>query len=1146
MHTHSQRKTHLLAAAVFSVLFLLLFSLIPGVKASAATKNYTSPCTGTKISYYNSNVTSFSTNSNVTITCSNKGSYTITVKPNTSTSSRTITLYAKKSANGATVDTLCINQSGVPTKSISAGCTGGNYAFTPSGASSYTYSNTAVCNSRSGSNFVVKPNTATSSRSCTVTVKNSAGNIIYYVYINQSGVPTSSFSVGCTGGNVAFSPAGASSYVYSNTAVCNSRSGNNFVVKPNSGTANRSCTVTVKNSAGNIFYYAYINQSGVPVKSVSVAGGSTNFSYGKSGAATINPQNKNMITNVTASNPGSFTIYVSANPSTTATRSSDIIVKNSAGAYLEIIRVTQAKYTAVTRNYNYNSDPRTVTFTSANTDPSKTTVSNTSMATCTSQGSGKYQVKLTQNTSTASRSCTITFKDQFGTPLEKYVVKQSGVPLNAVSVKGNNTSFSYGKSGATTINPQNKNMITNVTASNPGSFTIYVSANPSTTATRTSDIIVKNSSGVYLEIIRVTQNTFVPLTYNFSYNSDPHNINYYVDNVDVTKTVISNTSIGSVAATGTANKLNVKLTQNPSAASRSCTFTFKDKFGTVLEKLVLTQTGVPLKKQSISGGYTSFSYGNSSASTINPQNKNMIINVTASNPGSFTIYASANPSATETRTSDIIVKNSSGVYLEIIRVTQEKYTPPTISYSFSSKRSILTYSNSKASKFTYSNANMCNSVTSLGSGKYQFVINANNYNARSCTITVYDKFNTAIAKLSVKQSAVTKYEVGSGAGENITYYNKDAVKFNLPINIKSVRATNPGSFIFTQSVNRGTLKINRDIEVLDGNGNIIEYLNVISLPNIMNIKSSYNKEIPSAGKTFNVSFETSNPTTVTLTNAKFSDGTTTKSINKNEVRPNKCITTTYSIKVDKVTSTSDRTVTIKITNGLETSTLNLTQVGVGFKAARQNYPLGSFSVGEYYCAIASEAPSSWTYVTRIDKSDYDFDVFSALLFEMDECAGFLDFAVINGQRAIYNGADNYFVHAKIYKDSSNNYYAVITGNDSDAQRAYDNFPAAGIYNSGISFDKTVNGQRITGYIDEQHALDDNWVFWVGTDGKLRMNLRKLGKDSFKINGVEVIYNMGYSYTAPSTGTTISPYFPAASRTYVVPSKYQALLNKLYS
>ena len=1143
MHTHTQRKTHLVAAAVFSVLFLLLFTLIPGVKASAATKSYTSPCTGTKISYYNSSVTSFSSNSNVTISCTNKGSYTITVKPNTSTSSRYITL--NTNGGGKTIDTLSITQYGVPTKSISAGCLGGNFSFTASGASSYTYSNTAVCNSRSESYFVVKPNTGTTSRSCTVTVKNSSGAVIYYVYINQSGVPTTSFSVGCTGGNVAFSPTGASSYVYSNTAVCNSRSGNNFVVKPNSSIAARSCTVTVKNSAGNIFYYAYINQSGVPVKPVSVAGSSTNFNYGKSGATSINPQNKNMITNVTASNPGSFTIYVSANPSTTATRTSDIIVKNSAGAYLEIIRVTQAKYTAVTRNYNYNSDPRTVTFTSSNTDPSKTTVSNTSMATCTSQGGGKYQVKLSQNTTTASRSCTITFKDKFGTPLEKYVVTQSGVPLKSVSVKGYTSSFSYGKTGATSINPQNKNMITNVTASNPGSFTIYVSSNPSASATRTSDIIVKNSAGVYLEIIRVTQDKFTAMTYDYSYNSDPHSFTYYVESADPSKTVISNTSIGSATSTGT-NKFSVKVTQNPSTASRSCTFTFKDKFGTVIEKLVITQSGVPLKNVSVTGSYTSFSYGKSGATSINPQNKNMITNVTSSNPGSFTIYVSANPSSTATRSSDIIVKNSAGVYLEIIRVTQAKYTPPVSTYSVSSKRSTITYYNSNAYKFTYSNSNICNAVTSLGSGKYQFVIKANNYKARTCVITVYDKFNTAIAKLSVEQGAVTTYTVGSGTGENITYYNKDAVKFNLPINIKSVRATNPGNFIFAQTVNRGTLTLDYDIEVLDGNNNIIEYLTVVSLPNIMRIKSSYNDKIPSAGKTFNVSFETSNPTTVTLTNAKFSDGTTTKSINKNAVKANAYNTTTYSIKVDKLSSTSNRTVTIKITNGLETETKTLTQIGVGFKAATAEYPLGALSVGEHVYAIASSPASYWTKLSSADKSDYGFDFFSALSFEMDDSSGFLDFAVINGQRAIYNGADNCFVHADYYKDSSNNYYVVIIGDDSDTQRAYDNFPAANIYNSGISFSKTVNGQKITGFIDEQHATSYNWVFWVGTDGKMRMNLRKFGKDSYKINGVEVLYNMGYSYPTPSSGTAISPSFPAASRTYNVPAKYQALLNKLYS
>ena len=1141
MHTHTQRKTQFFAAAVFSVLSLLLFALIPGVKASAAAKSYTSPCTGTTINYYNSSVTTLSSNANVTITCTNRGSYTIKVKPNTLTSSRSIRLNAN--GGGKTIDTLTITQYGVPTKTFSAGCLGGNYSFTPSGAYYYNYSNTAVCNSRSGSSFVVKPTSSTSARSCTVTVKNSAGTIIYYVYINQNGVPTSSLSIGCAGGNLAFSPAGASSYVYSNTAVCSSRSGNNFVVKPNSSTSARSCTVSVKNSAGNIFYYVYINQGGVPVKTVSVAGKATSFSYGKSGASTLNPKDKSMITKVTASNPGSFTVSVSANPYTTISRTSDIIVKNSAGAYIEIIRVTQEKYTAVTRTYNYNSDPRTVNYTVANIDPSKTAVSNSAMASCTSQGGGKFQVKLTQNTSTASRSCTITFKDSYGTALEKYVVNQSGVPLKTVSVAGSTTSFAYGKSGVTTFSIGNNKMVTKVSASNAGSFTVFVSANPSQTATRTCDVIAKTSGGVYAEIIRVTQAKYTAVTRTYNYNSDPRTVNYTVANTDPSKTAVSNSAMASCTSQG-GGKFQVKLTQNTSTASRSCTITFKDSYGTALEKYVVNQSGVPLKTVSVAGSTTSFAYGKSGVTTFSIGNNKMVTKVSASNAGSFTIFVSANPSQTATRTCDVIAKTSGGVYAEIIRITQAKFEPPTNIYSFDSKRQTITYVNSDAARFTYSNQYMCKTAKALSSGRYQFVINANSGDPRKELITVYDKFDTVIAKLSVSQSAIVEYLVGSGEGENITYTNKDAVRFNLPINIKSVRKISDGKFIFTQTVNRGTLTLDEFVEVLDASGNIIQYLMVTSQPNVMRIKSSVDKEIPNAGKVFDVTFETSNPTTITLENAVFDDtGAKIKKINKNAVKANTYNSTSFKVRVEKLDSTSNQTVTIKITNGLETETKKLTQLGrqIGFRAATAEYPLGSLGRDRYVYKIVAATQSGWTQIGETVKlTDAGFNLFAALSFEMEECAGLLDFSVVNGGKFFYNGADFTHVYAEFYKDAADNRYVLLTGNDSDTKRQFQNDQAQNIYHSDISINYNKNGVKYTGYIDVDHAILANWVFWVDSNGKLQMNLRKFGKDSFKINGAEVVYNMGYQ----TPGDGYHAYYPVSSKAYAVSGKYQALLNKL--
>lgn len=58
-----------------------------------------------------------------------------------------------------------------------------------------------------------------------------------------------------------------------------------------------------------------------------------------------------------------------------------------------------------------------------------------------------------------------------------------------------------------------------------------------------------------------------------------------------------------------------------------------------------------------------------------------------------------------------------------------------------------------------------------------------------------------------------------------------------------------------------------------------------------------------------------------------------------------------------------------------------------------------------------------------------------------------------------------------------------------------------------------------------------------------MSLRKLGKDSFKVNGVELGYRIGYSY--PKTdGEVLLPYYPVASNPYDVCTRYKTMLNKL--
>ena len=131
-----------------------------------------------------------------------------------------------------------------------------------------------------------------------------------------------------------------------------------------------------------------------------------------------------MIYNVTVSNPGSYTVYVAANPSNTASRTTRITVKAS-GTVVEYIDVVQASRPIATSTDTFTSIAQTVNHNYANAVRAE--ISNPAMCSCTKIATGKFQVKLTANTGTTTpRFCTITFRDQFDTILEKYSITQSG------------------------------------------------------------------------------------------------------------------------------------------------------------------------------------------------------------------------------------------------------------------------------------------------------------------------------------------------------------------------------------------------------------------------------------------------------------------------------------------------------------------------------------------------------------------------------------------------------------------------------------------------------------------------------------------------------------------------------------------------
>lgn len=541
----TKRSVHFFAAAAFSVLFMMLFAfIIPSVKASAD-QSFTAPYTGRTIPYSKSGVTYVSSSGFVTAKCNGVSGgvsqFTITVSPNTTTYSRSATLYAKKSVNGATVEKINITQAAapspqyitLPSANTSVSCVGGQVYCSVSG-SKYEYLNKDICDSHNGNYLVVKPNTATSFRSCKVNIKDGNGYLRAVVTIRQSGVPKYTPSrIACTGGSVP-SPASGADYsktVYSNPDVCNSISGGKFIVKANNTTKERKCTITVKNSAGRIIYYIYITQNKVPLVTKSIAGGGGSFGCQYNMTVSLTPTKANTI-DVTASAPSggvyNYTVNVSANPSTTANRTFDINVKNSSGNLVEIIRITQSKFVIPTKTLSINSDPQNVVFTFAGAY-SKIIYSNTAMFRAATKSGSTFTFNVPQNPSSSSRSNKVTFKDKYGTPIAVFTVNQAGVPLRIEDdADGCPTLFFYRHSGVVsfedvlTSRDNYAQHVSKYTALAQNQFAIEITANPSTTNNRSFDINVmgnRNNKKVILEIIRVIQS---PHEHYYTYTTSNH------------------------------------------------------------------------------------------------------------------------------------------------------------------------------------------------------------------------------------------------------------------------------------------------------------------------------------------------------------------------------------------------------------------------------------------------------------------------------------------------------------------------------------------------------------------------------------------------------------------------------------------------
>lgn len=535
MYSQTHRKTKFFAAAAFSILFMMLFAfIIPGMKASAATKNYTAPCTGSSIFYSGTGVTYITPDSRVTIqgqgVSAGVGKFTITVKPNTNTSQRIITLKAKKGSSGAVVDSIVITQAAapspqyitLPSASTAVSCVGGQVYCSVSGTK-YEFLNKNVCSSRNGSYLVVQPNTGISSRSGTVKIWDGYGILRAVVTIRQNGVPRTRKSAKCYGDRLPFTVSGAdySKNEYSDKTVCEKREGSNYIIKTNTANSERTCRITFKNSSDRIIHYLDITQDKVPFSRESINGYGGSFTRQYPTTVTFTPIKTNTNTinysaTLISSNPVTYkyTVTVCGNPSTTDSRSFDINVKNPSGGYVEIIRVTQANRVLAKDEKRINSDPQDVEFTFAG-PVSNTSYSNKDMFSKYTKSGNVYKFSVSQNPKTSSRKNTVTFKDKNGTQIATFTVTQDGVPpYNEEVDEGCPTLFFYRHSGAVsfedvlTSKDNYAKHVSKYTALSQSNFAIEITANPSTSQSRSFDINVlgvRNNKKVILEIIHVTQ-----------------------------------------------------------------------------------------------------------------------------------------------------------------------------------------------------------------------------------------------------------------------------------------------------------------------------------------------------------------------------------------------------------------------------------------------------------------------------------------------------------------------------------------------------------------------------------------------------------------------------------------------------------------
>lgn len=441
---HATRKSLISAAAAFVFLLLLMLCLIPGLKVSAATKPYSLTYTGGTINYSNSNVTTLTSSPYVTITCSNKGSFKISVSANNSSNTRYITLYAKNSKG--TVDTLNITQTGIPTKELSIGCAGGNLYYSNSNVIKLSSnSNVTITSSNPGSfNLSVKANNSATTRYIILNCMNSKGNTVETIVITQTGITSKSYSFDCTGGTIKYGNPNVTKFQSNSNASFSSSNPGSYIItiNPNTTAVSRSFTLYALSSNGATVEALVISQTGVPSTSVSTVdctGGTRTIPYDHDFTCSFDSFSSGSSNDWVTRDGSNFVIK--PNTSTSA-RSCRAVLRNGSKQIVCYVSISQKgiAYKSMATDLNEH----TFLYGCEAADPNRIVVSDSSVCSCVQYAGSIYYIKVYKNPSYSNRSCDIKFYDKSGKLVAQYTVTQSYNPTKEEAIKRiNDKGFLY-------------------------------------------------------------------------------------------------------------------------------------------------------------------------------------------------------------------------------------------------------------------------------------------------------------------------------------------------------------------------------------------------------------------------------------------------------------------------------------------------------------------------------------------------------------------------------------------------------------------------------------------------------------------------------------------------------------------------------